>query len=347
MPGPCRVGCQRGCRVAGGGADHSLSTITHGGRDRARHAAILEAAGRIRALDLQPRLGAHPLGQPRRVDERRRALVERDDRVAGVERQPVHVALDQTWHRQNSSSITRIERGGGAHSVEPGDLVGRGKEARLEHRVGDHYEPCLIAHSLLHDRLDRHPVRGQHLGDQRQHARFVGDLQMQIERRDDVRDDRQLHHLLRRACRRDHRADNVPEHRVAVCGPPAPGAGHRDLGDRRRLDSHSVERPVHRGKRVARIQERGVHADRKPTADALGGADQLEPEAQLARVFHVVGGDLANPLVADLVQVHWTRRTRAARGSPSSRRRRGRRRHPSGRPPRNRDAEPRRAPARR
>ena len=47
-----------------------------------------------------------------------------------------------------------------------------------------------------------------------------------------------------------------------------------------------------------------MHADRQAAADPLGGADQLQPEAELARVLEVVGLDLLDPLVADLVEVH-------------------------------------------
>ena len=46
-----------------------------------------------------------------------------------------------------------------------------------------------------------------------------------------------------------------------------------------------------------------MHADRQRLADALGGADQLQPEAELAGVLDVVGRDLADALVADLVEV--------------------------------------------
>ena len=59
------------------------------------HAAVLEAPGRVRALALEPELDAEPLGEPRRAEERRRALAERDDRRRSVERQPVAVALDE------------------------------------------------------------------------------------------------------------------------------------------------------------------------------------------------------------------------------------------------------------
>ena len=51
------------------------------------------------------------------------------------------------------------------------------------------------------------------------------------------------------------------------------------------------------------VEEGGVHAHVEPAADALGGADQLQPEAEVERVGHVVGGDLLDALVADLVEV--------------------------------------------
>jgi hypothetical protein len=41
-----------------------------------------------------------------------------------------------------------------------------------------------------------------------------------------------------------------------------------------------------------------------PAVDALGGADQLQPQAQLLGVGHVVGGDVLDALVDDLVEVH-------------------------------------------
>src|SRR4029450_12429699 len=76
------------------------------------HAAILEAAGGVGPLELEPDLGPHPLGKPRGGDQRCRALVEGDNRVAVLQGQPLPVALDQGYGAQtNSSSITRIERG--------------------------------------------------------------------------------------------------------------------------------------------------------------------------------------------------------------------------------------------
>ena len=55
---------------------------------------------------------------------------------------------------------------------------------------------------------------------------------------------------------------------------------------------------------MAVVEERRVHADRELAVDALGGADELQPEAELARVLHVVGGDVLDALVGDLVDVH-------------------------------------------
>ena len=47
-----------------------------------------------------------------------------------------------------------------------------------------------------------------------------------------------------------------------------------------------------------------MHAHADAAVDALGRADQLQPEAELVRVGHVVGGDVLDALVGDLVEVH-------------------------------------------
>ncbi len=81
--------------VAGRGADHRLGAFAHGGRDRAGHAAVLERAGRVGALELQAHGRADHLREHRRAQQRRRALLQADERVAGRERQALAVALDQ------------------------------------------------------------------------------------------------------------------------------------------------------------------------------------------------------------------------------------------------------------
>ena len=54
---------------------------------------------------------------------------------------------------------------------------------------------------------------------------------------------------------------------------------------------------------MAGIEERGMHAHGDAVVDALGGADQLQPESEVARVGDVLGGDLLDPLVDHLVEV--------------------------------------------
>src|SRR6185312_9466915 len=73
------------------------------------HPAVLERAGRIRSLALQPDLRADTLRDALGEYERRRALAEGDDRRAVLDRQPVAVALDQRGHPR--SVTTRITSG--------------------------------------------------------------------------------------------------------------------------------------------------------------------------------------------------------------------------------------------
>ena len=75
-PGPGRVGGGRGGGVAGRCADDRLGALAYGRGHRARHPAILERTGRVRALELQPDLGARALGEARREHKRRRALAQ-------------------------------------------------------------------------------------------------------------------------------------------------------------------------------------------------------------------------------------------------------------------------------
>jgi hypothetical protein len=55
---------------------------------------------------------------------------------------------------------------------------------------------------------------------------------------------------------------------------------------------------------MTRVQERRVDSHRQATIDSLGGADQLQPEPQLARVLEVVGLDVLDPVISNLVDVH-------------------------------------------
>ncbi len=89
------IGGGGGGGIAGGGADDGLGAFAHGGGDGAGHAPILEGAGGVGALKLQAHFGADHLREDGRAQQRRGALLQRDERVAGRERKPLAVALDQ------------------------------------------------------------------------------------------------------------------------------------------------------------------------------------------------------------------------------------------------------------
>ena len=95
MPGPRGVGGGARGGVAGRGADHRLGALAHRRRDRAGHAAVLEGAGRVGALELEVDLAPTQLREHGRAQQRRRALLQAHERVAGRERQPLAEALDQ------------------------------------------------------------------------------------------------------------------------------------------------------------------------------------------------------------------------------------------------------------
>ena len=63
--------------------------------------------------------------------------------------------------------------------------------------------------------------------------------------------------------------------------------------------------------RVAAVQEAGEDADADPAVAKLGDAEQLQREAELLRVGEVVGLDLGDPLVGDVVE-----RDRRVEGEP-------------------------------
>ena len=154
MPGPGRVGGGARSGVPGRGADHGLGARALRPRDRHRHPPVLEAAGRVRALELEQHPGADPLGEHRRLDQRRRALVQGDDRIVRPRAsQAVPVALDQrARHAQtNSSSITRIARGGERRKSSCGDLVEGRVEAGLGRLVHDHHQAGVVAVAALDD----------------------------------------------------------------------------------------------------------------------------------------------------------------------------------------------------
>ena len=205
----------------------------------------------------------------------------------------------------NSSSSTRIARGGARITSRPAIIPIAAAEPRLEHRVHDHHQPRLLAEALLHDGLDRHVLKREHLRYLGKDARLVGDLEVQVERGHDVLDDL------------EHRRSSVgveaggiialitsPSTALAVCGPPAPGPDIVISVIASDSTVTALNGPPTDRQRMTRVQEDRVHAHRQPVADPFCGADQLELEPEVARVLEVVGLDVLDPLVADLVEVH-------------------------------------------
>ena len=70
-------GARRG-GVAGRRADDARDAALDGARHGDAHAAVLERAGRVRALPLEPELDAEALRQARRREQRRASFAERD-----------------------------------------------------------------------------------------------------------------------------------------------------------------------------------------------------------------------------------------------------------------------------
>ena len=175
QPGARRVGGGARGGVAGRRADDRLRALAHGGADGARHAAVLERAGRVEPLELQPDLGADELGDVRRVDERRRALAERDDGIVGrrtagargsarsgrhadpTGRVEQALGLRRTPRRSRGS---RAARSAGSPAARSARRAAKKRDSST--RVDDHHEARVLAQALLHDGLDRRAVLAEH-----------------------------------------------------------------------------------------------------------------------------------------------------------------------------------------
>ena len=107
------VGGRRRRRVARGGADHDLRTALDGLGHGHRHAAVLEGAGGVHALELHPHVGAGAAGERRRGQERRAALAEGDDGRGIRHIQPVGVFAD------DAAPLARVGLGGGVVHTAP------------------------------------------------------------------------------------------------------------------------------------------------------------------------------------------------------------------------------------
>src|SRR5262249_27292352 len=88
--------------------DERLGALGEGARHRDGHAAVLERPRRVLSLALEPDFDArsHHRRQPIRADERRVALVQRDDAITGFDRQSITVVRDQPAPRAAARHVS-------------------------------------------------------------------------------------------------------------------------------------------------------------------------------------------------------------------------------------------------
>ena len=118
-----RVRGGRGARIAGRGADDGLGTLFDRFRDRERHAAILEGAGGVGSVVLQPHLAPGLVGERIGADERGATFTEGDHRRGLAHREPQAILLDHTAPLVRSpGSLIQTTRGvvrAGTHGSSP------------------------------------------------------------------------------------------------------------------------------------------------------------------------------------------------------------------------------------
>ena len=177
--GPRRVGGRRGRGVARRRAHDRLGALLDRLGDGHGHAAVLERPGRVGALDLQPDLGADPLGEARRRQQRRAALEQGDHRAsrsvpagrsryssitpapAAVAARSRHAVLVADDAQHAADPVDRLE---------PAQLVDGGQQVALAGHVGEEDQPGLVGQADLLHRPDGHAVVAEDLGHRGQHA---------------------------------------------------------------------------------------------------------------------------------------------------------------------------------
>ena len=87
----------------------------------------------------------------------------------------------------------------------------------------DHHQAGVVAEAALDDALDRDLVAAEDVGDPRQHAGPVGDLEVQVERRADVADDLERSPGSWTGASPERIETTSPSTAEAVSMPPAPG----------------------------------------------------------------------------------------------------------------------------
>ncbi len=302
--GPRGVRRHRGGGVAGRRADDGLGALADGDRERDGHAAVLERAGRVVALDLEPDLGAGEVGEPGRLDHRGAALAQGDRRGAVGEVEPVAVLLDHAapLARRRGSAVTVIRWSPSTRITEDTSrtlaiaaqrLDGRG-QVGVAGAVRDDDELGVVAATLLAHGLDRDVVLGERLRDRGEHAGLVVDVDLHVVAGLGLAHRQHPQVGVRRLARAADVVepvagdrDEVAEHRARGRRAAGAGAVEHQLAGRLALDEHRVVGLADAGQRVAPRDHRRVHAGRdgRAVGAVLERADreQLDHAAHLAR----------------------------------------------------------------
>src|SRR4051794_273980 len=253
---------------------------------------------------------------------RRRGRLPRSAAVRGSARRagscparPRHAARRD--HRQRRRRRLRLGQGG--------DFRERGLDRAGTRLVRHGMQRRAALALVLHEPRDRHPVLRQAQRDVRQHARLVGHLDPEVERRAQVAARQALELPPARVILQEPRPgraddrDHVGDHRGRRLEAARARAFERDLPNRVALQHHGVERPVDCSERMVPVDERRLDAHVELPVDERRGADESHRHLELARRADMILCDVLDAFELDVLE----RRPRAERDSCEDRHLRG------------------------
>ena len=163
---------------------------------------------------------------------------------------------------------------------------------------------------VLHELRDRDLVRRQPARGLREHARPVGDVQVDVERRPPLARRQPLELapagvvLEEAGSGRADDADEVGDDGRGGLDPAGAGPLERDLADRVALEHHGVERAVDGGERVRAGDERRLHTHVDLAVHERRDPDEADDHAELVRRAHVRLLDLLDAAALDVFERH-------------------------------------------
>ena len=270
-------------------------------------------------FDLEPDLGARPLGEARGGYQRRPALQQGDHRRArsdgkegavllhdappsGAHDYPCSSPMTRSTPPTRSTACNRR-----SSSMVASRSPSRAGWVRKIRRASSANPTCSMA------RIDDLVV-AEHLGHGGQNPGPIGHVHAEVEGGPQLglgshRDARPLGRRRRRAgAQVASRIDQIAEH--GTCGRPATGAPavEHELAAHRSFDEHGVEGAAHGRQRVRGGHHRRVHPDRElgTAVDQFGHGQELDRVAEPIGVRHVDRPYPGDPLSVDIGVDHVT-----------------------------------------